>query len=133
MRTRARESVFKYLFAELFNTASEEFFAVVIKENQLNEQNAAFAKELLACCQKGFDKYVKTIDELAIGYNYSRIHNADKCAIILGMAELDNYQDTPKVVIIDEAVKLSAKYSTEKSTDFVNGILAQYAKDVRND
>ena len=31
---------------------------------------------------------------------------------------------------IDEAVKLAAKFSTEKSTDFVNGILARYAKEI---
>ena len=46
------------------------------------------------------------------------------------MAELKNYPDTDTPIIIDEAVKLSSKYSTEKSTDFVNGILARYAKEI---
>ena len=42
------------------------------------------------------------------------------------MAEFDNFKQTPKIVIIDEAVKLAAKYSTDNSPDFVNGILATY-------
>ena len=54
-----------------------------------------------------------------------RIFNADKCAIIIGMAELENF-DTPYIVAIDQAVGLSNKYSTEKSANFVNGILASY-------
>ena len=133
MRSKARETVFKYLFAELFNTANEEFFAVLTRENQLDEKDTDFAKELLSYCKTGYEKYTSAIGELAIGYNLSRVYYADKCSLILGMAELENYPSTPKVVIIDEAVKLSAKFSTEKSTDFVNGILAKYAKDIRND
>ena len=56
------------------------------------------------------------------------VFNTDKCAILIGMAELDNFPETPIPVVIDEAVKLSALYSTEKGTDFVNGILAEYVR-----
>jgi transcription termination factor NusB len=48
------------------------------------------------------------------------------------MAELENMTETDVPVIIDEAVKIVSKFSAEKSTDFVNGILASYAKEVRN-
>ena len=133
MRSKARETVFKYLFAELFNTANEEFFAVLIKEEGLNAEEVSFAKELLNYSKSKISDYLDKIGALAIGYEVDRIYIADKCALILGMSELDNYPDTPKVVIIDEAVKLSAKFSTEKSTDFLNGILSRYSKEVRND
>lgn len=133
MRSKARETVFKYLFAELFNTANEEFFAVLIKEEGLNAEEVSFAKELLNYSKSKISDYLDKIGAFAIGYEVDRIYIADKCALILGMSELDNYPDTPKVVIIDEAVKLSAKFSTEKSTDFVNGILSRYSKEVRND
>ena len=71
-------------------------------------------------------------ENLSISYKLNRIHNADKCTILLGMAELDTFIDTPIPVVIDEAVKIAAKYSTENSTDFVNGILGQYAKGRNN-
>ena len=48
---------------------------------------------------------------------------------MIGMAELDNFPNTPVAVVIDEAVNLAGKYSTENSTDFVNGILAQYSRE----
>ena len=56
-------------------------------------------------------------------------NRADKCAILIGMAELENMVNTDVPVIIDEAVKLCAKFSAERSTDFVNGILAQYSRE----
>jgi transcription termination factor NusB len=48
---------------------------------------------------------------------------------MIGMAEFDNFKETPKIVIIDETVKLSAKFSSDNSPDFVNGIMASYTED----
>ncbi len=47
---------------------------------------------------------------------------------MMGMAELDNFLETDTAVIVDETVNLVAKYSSENSTDYVNGMLAEYAK-----
>ena len=79
---------------------------------------------------ESYDKYFTAMSELSVGFSASRIFNADKCAIIIGMAELDKF-DTPFIVAIDEAVGLSSKYSTEKSANFVNGILANYYKSIK--
>ena len=85
--------------------------------------------ELLKGVLDNEERLLESISNLSIGYKLNRLHNADKCALLLGMAELDNFKDTPTAVIIDETVNLVSKYSTESSTDFVNGILAQYAKE----
>ncbi len=133
MRSKARETVYKYLFAQLFNPSDEGLFAVLLNDNDLNEEDKTFAQNLLYFCESGKDSYMETINNLSSSFELNRIHATDKCAIILGMAELDNFHDTPKIVILDEATKLSAKFSTEKSPDFVNGILAEYARRTRND
>ena len=126
MRSLARESVFKFLYSKLFNPSDEGLFDVLIKD--LNAEDKEFAKELLNFCEKNEEKYLSEIESLSIGFKLNRIFNVDKCVLILGMAEFDYYKQTPIPVIIDEAVKLSAKYSTERSTDFVNGILGEYVK-----
>ena len=130
MRSLARESVFKYIFSRLFNPGDEGLFAVLNKD--LSDSSKEFSKQLLAAVDKNFDNYLEKIQNLSVGYTLTRIRHADKCAIIIGMAELDNFVDTPIPVIIDQAVSLAAKYSTENSTDFVNGILAQYVKEKNN-
>ncbi len=128
MRSQARETVFKYLFSRLFNPDDEGLFDVLIKE--MSNEDKQFATELLSSVLSGEEKYLDQIGRLSIGYKVNRIHNADKCVLLLGMAELDNFKDTPVAVVIDEAVNLASKFSTENSTDYVNGILAEYAKGI---
>ena len=128
MRSQARETVFKYLFSRLFNPGDEGLFAVLIKD--LNQADKDFATELLNSVIDNEEKYFAEISRLATGYKLNRVYNADKCALMLGMAELDNFKSTPVAVVIDEAVNIVAKFSTENSTDFVNGVLAEYAKEL---
>ena len=126
MRSYARECVYKYLFSKLFND-NEGLFDVLTKD--LSNDDKSFATKLLNYVTQNEEKYLESICKLAQGYRLERVFNADKCALLIGMAELDNFTETPTPVIIDEAVKLVSIFSTEKSTDFVNGILAQYSKD----
>ena len=130
MRSLAREAVFKFLFSQLFNQDDEGLFTVFCKE--LSEQDKLFAQELLSAVEGNKQKYLEQIQRLAIGYKLNRVLNADKCALLLGLAELENFKNTPVAVVIDETVNIVAKFSTENSTDFVNGILAQYIKEKNN-
>ena len=124
MRSLAREAVYKYIYSRLFNPDDEGLFDVLIKT--FSDDDKDFATRLKNAIIDDEDKYLEVISSLSVGYKLNRIHATDKCALLLGMAEFDNFKDTPKIVVIDEAVKLSAKYSTDNSPDFVNGILASY-------
>lgn len=130
MRSLSREIVFKYIFSKLFNQNDEGLFDVLCKD--LSSEDKDFARILLTAIEAKEGEYLSTLEKLSISYKLNRIHNADKCTILLGMAELDTFIDTPIPVVIDEAVKIAAKYSTENSTDFVNGILGQYVKERKN-
>lgn len=127
MRSLARESVFKYLFSKLFNQDDEGLFDVLIKE--LNHLDQEFARKLLSVSLENQDNHLNTIEKLSNGFKLERVFNTDKIILILAMSELDNFPETDTAIIVDEAVKIAAKYSTEKSTYFINGILAEYAKD----
>ena len=128
MRSLAREAVFKYVFSRLFNQSDEGLFDILLIGEGLSKEDCAFANSLLTAVDKKIDDYFALIGKMAKGFKLSRVFNADKCAIVIGMAELDEFKDTPVPVVINEAVNLAAKYSTEKSADFVNGILAAYAE-----
>jgi transcription termination factor NusB len=126
MRSLAREAVFKYIYSRLFNPCDEGLFDVLCKD--LNNSDKSFAKTLLDSIDNNQEKYLDEINNLANGYKINRVYNVDKCALILGMAELDTFKETDTPIIIDETVNLVAKFSAENSTDFVNGIIAEYAK-----
>ena len=127
MRSQAREAVFKFIFSQLFNSNDEGLFTVLCKE--LNSEDKQFAQDLLDAIDN--DKYLADIERLAIGYNVNRLFPADKCALMLGMAELNRFPNTPVAVVVNETVGLVAKYSTENSTNFVNGIMAEYIKEIK--
>ena len=128
MRSLARETVYKYLFSQLFNPGDEELFSVLCKNDKLSEDGVAFATKLLTEIQNNYETILSEIEQFSIGYKIDRIFSTDKCALIIGIAELNYFKETPQIVVIDEAVKLARKYSTEKSVNFVNGILAKYIK-----
>ncbi|MBQ7340138.1 MAG: transcription antitermination protein NusB [Clostridia bacterium] len=130
MRRQARETVFKYIYSRLFNI-DEGLFDVLASD--LNIDDKKFATDLLNAVDKDFDKNLQVIQDYSIGFKLDRVINVDKCALLVGLAELDNFPDTPTPVVIDEAVNICAKYSTEKSTDYVNGILSRYATEKKND
>ncbi len=130
MRRQSREAVLKYTYSKLFNANDEGLFDVLL--NELNEDDKNFARQLLSYVESGWDKYVEIIDRLSQGYQLDRIILIDKCALVMGMAEMDNFENTPLPVIIDETVTITAKYSTERSSDFVNGILSTYNKEKEN-
>lgn len=130
MRSSSREIVFKYIFSKLFNPDDEGLFAVML--SGLNdESDKDFATALLKAVEENNDKYDETISRFSHNFKFDRLFKTDLCAIKIGMAELDKFQDTPVPVVIDEAVKLSARFSTDRSPDFVNGVLAAYSKEVR--
>ena len=127
MRSLAREAVFKYIYSRLFNPCDEGLFDVLCKD--LNDSDKSFAKTLLDSIDNNQEKYLNAINNLANGYKINRVYSVDKCALMLGMAELDTFKETDTPIIIDETVNLVAKFSAENSTDFVNGIIAEYAKE----
>jgi transcription antitermination protein NusB len=51
----------------------------------------------------------------------------DRLVLCLAIEELDHHRDTPRAVVIDEAVELAKTFSTEESGKFVNGMLTSIA------
>lgn len=65
------------------------------------------------------------IKELASGWDIDRLFKIDKDILRISITELLFIKDAPVKVIIDEALELAKKYSTDDSPSFINGILAK--------
>ena len=46
--------------------------------------------------------------------------------MLVALAEIRYLDDVPPVVSVSEATAIARKYSTEKSADFVNGVLGGF-------
>ena len=65
------------------------------------------------------------IKELAFGWDIDRLFKIDKDILRISIIELVFMKDAPHKVVIDEALELAKKYSTNDSPSFINGILAK--------
>ncbi len=78
---------------------------------------------------ESFKKHHKEVDEeiqkYSNGWDISRLVKIDKDILRIAITELMFTQGAPVKVVVDEAVELAKKYSTDDSSSFVNGILAK--------
>ena len=74
------------------------------------------------------DGYIKNF---AKGWNVERMVRMDKDILKIAISEMMSENKTPMKVIIDEAVELAKKYSTEESSSFINGILASVLNELQ--
>jgi len=78
--------------------------------------------------QENREEVKALINEHSIGWDISRILKIDKDIMKIALTELLFIKDAPVKVVVDEAVELAKKYSSEESTAFINGILGQIIK-----
>lgn len=67
----------------------------------------------------------------AKGWAIDRMPALDRAILRLAIFELRSRAEVPTAVVIDEAVELAKRFSTDDSGRFVNGVLAAVAKVVR--
>jgi N utilization substance protein B len=77
------------------------------------------------------DEVQALIKEVSQSWDISRMMKVDKKLIELAVTEL-NYTDLPSAVVVSEAMKISNKYSTEEGSKFINGILADVIKTIKD-
>jgi N utilization substance protein B len=89
-----------------------------------------FTVELLRAEEQVRPKAEELIAARATGWSLDRMPVIDRIIMRLATAELLSL-DTPTGVVLAEAVELATRYSTDESGRFVNGVLANVARDTR--
>ncbi|MBR2969631.1 MAG: transcription antitermination factor NusB [Clostridia bacterium] len=120
-RTDERELAFKSIYSKFFNPTME------IDDENIDVNKAEFANKILDEYTKHQDEVHTLISNNLKGYTIDRLYKIDLAILILTIVEV-NYIGTPKEIVINEAVELAKKFSTEKSPRFINGFLAQIIK-----
>ncbi len=83
----------------------------------------AFVRDLLFGTLEHTEEADGAIGPLLQGWTLERMPTIDR--LILRMANYElRYEGTPPAVVMDEAVELAKKFSTEDSGRYVNGVLA---------
>ena len=125
-RTGERENLMKMIYQmgvqEDFSAEEYEKFTALQADSQITEY---FVNGYRAAASN-----LKEIDELIDRYSVRwKTSKVDLAILRLALAEICYLTDIPVSVTINEAVELAKKYSTEKSSKFINGVLGSAARD----
>ena len=121
-RSNARELAFKTIYSKFFNADDSD----ELECSDVDSMN--FITKILKSFAQNYDEINTIISTHLKGYTVERLYKIDLAIIMLAVVELKFIKETPKEVVINEAVELAKKYSTEKSPRFINGVLADIVK-----
>ncbi len=84
-----------------------------------------YLEDIVKAFQQYHDKIDLIIKKLAFGWDIERLFRIDKNILRIAIAEIIYIKKAPNKVVIDEALELAKRYSTDDSPSFINGILAK--------
>lgn len=130
-RRELRERAFQALMSLEYEKDIVEAcrFAYLYDKDMTNDSDAEIPAFLLNLVM-GVEQSKNELDDklsqyLKEGWTLERLTLIEKNILRLGLFEMAEF-DTPQLVAINEAIELSKKFSDEKSSKFINGILSKF-------
>ena len=93
--------------------------------------NTDFLKELVEGVLNNINDIDNNISKYLENWTIDRLGLTDQAIIIISVYEL-LYTNTPNLVCINEAIELSKKYSDEKVSKMINGVLDKIYHEVED-
>ena len=113
---------------EMIDIAEKAMLALEIAEfTTLDSQHEVknYAIQIAEFFQKNNTEVDDIIQKHAKNWDLGRLVKMDKDILRIAIVELLFIKDAPMKVVVDEALELAKKYSTDDSSSFINGILAK--------
>lgn len=82
-----------------------------------------YARNLVTGASERQEEIDELISQQADNWRLERMPAVDRNILRLAIYELLHEEDIPKLVVVDEAIELAKRFSTEQSSRFVNGLL----------
>lgn len=123
-----RKIAFQMLFAMESNqdiTVDELFHQVRDDEDEVAQVVPDYVRILVTGINKNKVDIDATIQKfLGKDWTFARLNKTDVIVLRLAIFEIQNIDDIPGRVALNEALELAKEFSDEKSRRFVNGVLS---------
>lgn len=128
-RSQAREVAFQSMYARLFNVEKDgDINNLDLYDKLTDADDLEFVAQIMRTSAEHYADLNKLITDNLVGYTKERLFKVDLAIIFVSLCELIYIKENPPAVVINEAVELAKKYSTEKSYKFINGFLSSVVK-----
>lgn len=136
-RKSARENAFKIIYncalmkepphdmcLYFEETEKDELWA----EESMSAKDFEYMKAVVFGTAEKKDALNEKIAPLLKKWDVVRLPKVSLALLQLAIYEIDNLDDVPERVAVNEAVELAKKYGEEDTYKFINGVLAEYLK-----
>ena len=123
---KLREILVQAVYQFLFNNQNtSEIYDQFVKEHQNKKINLEILNSKLKSIELNFQKINQAIDKT--DFDISKIDLIDKAILYVAFEEII-FGELDHPVVIDEAIRLSKKFSNPDSFKFLNAIIDKYIK-----
>jgi len=124
-RRAVREITLQALYAQkLSGEPLKHIIAPIVNKTFDGDKEARrFSEQLLFRVMENSEQLDEIISQHIQNWNINRLAVIDYLVLKIALCEFLKFEDIPTKVTINEAIEIVKKYSTAKSSKFVNGIL----------
>lgn len=131
-RRKSRELCLQMLFQWDMGKQSPEqvgktFWA---ERGDVDDETRGFCDDLFRVAVERQAEVDDVIEKHAQHWRIERMATVDRNVLRTAVAEFIAYPDTPKPVVINEALEIARRFSAPESVHFINGVLDSVAKEL---
>jgi N utilization substance protein B len=132
-RRKAREVALQLLYLHEFNPGQvEEAITHFWRPGELEQKVIAFTLQLVHGTIERRDELDSFISNSSDHWRLDRMALVDRNIMRMAVYEFLYIPETPKKVVINEAIEIAKRFSSSESTQFINGVLDNIRKIVEN-
>ena len=132
-RRIAREAVLQALYAyEITKEKQDKVLKDIINRQSYDNDMKNFITSLFNFSIDNKEWCEEQIKTRLNNWEFDRVALLDRLLLILAISEIHFVDDVPPKVSISEAIEIAKQYSTEESAGFVNGVLDNIYKTMKN-
>jgi N utilization substance protein B len=131
-RRKARESTLQILFQlEFDNTKPEKVFDSFWKNRRATKEIKEHSRWLVDKITSHRENIDHLIQSVSTNWRISRMAIVDRNILRMAVCELLYEENLAPAIVINEAIEIAKKYSSEDGATFVNGILDAVRKEIQ--
>jgi N utilization substance protein B len=132
-RRKARECALQMLFQwDITHDTIEQIQATFWDGQDEPEETRVFADALASGAIASVEKIDALIGRHAENWRLDRMAVVDRNILRLATYEFLHDAETPKTVVINEAIEIARRFSSQESPQFINGILDSIRKEIES-
>jgi transcription antitermination protein NusB len=100
------------------------------ERGEVDEETRGFADDIFRVAVEQQARIDELIQKHAQHWRMDRMAAVDRNVLRAGVAEFLSHRDTPRPVVINEALEIARKFSAPESVQFINGVLDSVGKEL---